>query len=201
MRDTATAEAQDTGYEDAALAALGLTRLDDPDYRRPVLDAGTKVRFGVNGFEAVTAQGQNGEYTYINGKFDFIDPAELSGESLDERFSCNSVPKNAARPQNTGMAMTITTIARVVAAIHNVPVKSPEVKEFFAGLGVFKDDVLGAFVPELLSRLNDLVGKEFDTEVGVGVSLKGAKFNTLGVPVYPDPDNQRPRPKDESATK
>jgi len=194
-------EVEDTGYEDAAEASLGLTRLDDPDYRRPVLPAGTHVKFGVNSFELCEAEGQTGKYHYIAAKVDFIEPEELSGESLDERWSCNATPKDAKKPQNTGMAMTITTIARLVAAVNNVPVKSPEVKEFFAGLGIFKADVLGAFVPELLGRLNALVGKTFETEISVGVSLKGASFNTIGVPVYPDPDNQRPKFKDESAKK
>lgn len=198
-------EAQ-TGYEDAALVALGLSRLDDPDYRRPTFASGTRVKLGITGFELVVAT--DDRKPYIAASFEFVEPEEAVGATLEERWTVNATPSNPRKPQNTGMAMTTSIICRLIAAIHDIPVKSPEVKEFFAGLSMFKDDLMGAYVPELVNRLNDLVGTQFCTDLAseasntiIGKDAAGkpvyGKFNTLGTPVYPDPDAQRPTPKDE----
>ena len=53
-------------------------------------------------------------------------------------------------------------------------------------------------MPELVSRLQTLVGATFDTDVGVGKSKRNKTYNVLGTPVYPDPENRRPAPKNEA---
>lgn len=195
-----------TGYEATADAALGLTRLTDPDGKPPRLKAGTKATFGCAGFEFVegfTDDDGKERQPYIAGTFEWALPKERAGtDPLDERYYLSTTPSNPKRPGATTMAWTIERFARIVAAVLNKEVTSPEVQAVFAGLGMFKADVLGAFVPELVARMNKTcTGKRFDTNIAVEKSQRGAFFNSIGTPIYPDPNNKRPEPKNAEAVK
>lgn len=196
-------DAQDVGEQDefAAYAAAGC--VDDVDKVRELIPENTKVTLGLLKAQLAThstntkvAVGK--EYIYfdyeVNAPVMYADGSRKFG--IYGRLSARA--SDPQRPNSTAFNVTKSQILRMAAAIKQLPVTDPAIQQFLApalaeaaAAGGSPSERRMTFFVALEALINEeLVGKSFDTDIGVDAERKwqGKTFReaqSLGRPHYP----------------
>lgn len=178
-----------SGYE----AAGKLGDIDDVPVRT-IIAEGTKVTLGIAGFQLYDRK-KGSECIALS--LEVTAPAEYVGDETN--FKPRLWLKTARNEGSNSSAWDVSTrqIGRMVAAVHQLPVKDPRVKDFLDPAFLAVKDITDraakrkSFYAALVELLNDeLKGKTFETDIGVdeAKTVNGRKYKrrqSIGRTYYP----------------
>lgn len=195
--------------EFAAYAEAGKT--EDVDKVRELIAEDTKVRLGFVSADLATAANNKkvaAGHEYVYAKFEVNAPEKFADGSRNFGIYLRLSAKanDPQRPQNTGWNVSRRILVRLFAAVYQCKVTDARAAQFDQPALTEAANCTGSaserrmtFFNALTQTIRDeLVGKEFDTDIGVDAArtYKGRTYReaqNTGRPYYPERERSKPK--------